>query len=178
MIKIIVGLGNPGLKYYHTRHNIGFDFLDFIAQKYSISFKKKFDCEFGIYVNNIGEKVIFIKPLTFMNKSGEAVRKVVDFYKISVKDIILVFDDLDLREGNYKLQFGKFPKIHNGVNSVISHLDSVNFYSIRIGVDGRNTNHSNNIQSKDYLLSQYNFNYLLTFQDIFLKINSEFFIFV
>ena len=110
-MKIIVGLGNPGEKYKNTRHNMGFELVEVLAQgkRFSIDSKMESEiCKDGNFV--------FVKPMTFMNESGRAVRKVMDFYKLSPNDLILVHDDLDLKLGDYKVQNGVGPKVHNGVN--------------------------------------------------------------
>ena len=95
-MKLIVGLGNPGKKYDNTRHNIGFVIVDEIAKSLNIlSYKEKFNSYVADTIVN-GEKVILAKPLTYMNLSGEAVRKIIDFYNIDIKDILIIHDDLDL----------------------------------------------------------------------------------
>ena len=104
-MKLVVGLGNPGKEYHNTRHNIGFNVVDYYLNKKKIDLKwsKKFDGEYLITdINN--EKVIFLKPTTFMNLSGISVRKIVDYYQISLDDILIISDDLDLNIGVFKLK--------------------------------------------------------------------------
>ena len=103
-MKLIVGLGNPGFVYNNTRHNVGFMIIDYYADKYGIKInKQKFN---GLYQELLinGEKVILLKPQLYMNLSGEVVRKFVDFFKISIDDILVINDDLDLLLGRYKLK--------------------------------------------------------------------------
>ena len=103
-MKLIVGLGNPGRDYNNTRHNVGFNVIDLLVKKYGLSFNenKKFnalECCFNLN----GEKVIFVKPLTYMNLSGNAVKKIVDFYNINSQDILIMHDDLDMVLGKIKV---------------------------------------------------------------------------
>ena len=104
-MKLIVGLGNPGKEYQNTRHNIGFNFLDSYVEYKNLGndWTKKFD---GLYMNTIidGHKVIFLKPQTYMNLSGNSVRKVMDYFDINIDDILIISDDLDLSIGNFKLK--------------------------------------------------------------------------
>src|SRR5574344_1771035 len=96
-MKLVVGLGNPGKEYENTRHNIGYELADMFAKKYNCSFRteRKFEADiFDIKIN--GEKVIVAKPLTYMNLSGNAVKKIVDFYNINSQDILIMHDDLDM----------------------------------------------------------------------------------
>lgn len=131
-MKLIVGLGNPGKEYENTRHNVGFEFVDQLSDKARFSLESKF--EVLVYKE---KDLLFVKPQTFMNESGRAVRKIMDFFKLGVSDIILVHDDLDLKFGEYKIQKGVGPKVHNGVSSVESSLPDKNFMRVRIGVDNR-----------------------------------------
>lgn len=134
-MKVIVGLGNPGSEYDETRHNLGFLFLDSIAlvQEAVFKFEKKFTAE--IAEATIGETpVILVKPQTFVNKSGEAVRAITDFYKIPAEDVIVAQDDLDIPFGKNKLSIGKSSGGHNGVESIINHLKTRNFWRLKIGI--------------------------------------------
>ena len=134
---LVVGLGNPGEKYMHTRHNIGFMTLDHISQKLNIKItKSKFkalvaDCEFG------GRRVLFMNPQTFMNNSGEAVREAADFYKIPPKHIIVIYDDISLQPGKMRIRQKGSDGGHNGIKSIIYHLDSNEFPRIKIGVGAK-----------------------------------------
>jgi PTH1 family peptidyl-tRNA hydrolase len=133
-LTIIVGLGNPGRKYESTRHNVGFMTVDLIAQK------------FGIKVNRLkhraltgegridGERVLLAKPQTFMNLSGESVREIVEYYKVPVENLIVIYDDADLQAGVLRIRPKGSSGTHNGMKSVIYHLRSDSFPRIRIGI--------------------------------------------
>lgn len=159
-MKLIVGLGNPGSQYEKTRHNVGFVVVEKLAQKLGASFSKspKLQVETARGLNPVNqEKYILVKPQTFMNNSGQAVRAVLDFYQLDAQDLILIYDDLDLELGSFKAKVGGFPKGHNGVNSVIQHLGGEKkggrFLNIRIGIDGREGDRS--IPSDKYVLQQF-----------------------
>lgn len=135
-MKLIIGLGNPGKKYQRTRHNIGFLVIDEIIRLYNFDQPKlnaKFDSE--IVKGTIEGKIALVaKPQTFMNNSGKAVRSIIDFYKISTNDLIVIHDDLDIRLGDYKISRNRSSAGHNGVQSVIDHLATKDFERIRIGI--------------------------------------------
>lgn len=175
---LFAGLGNIGTQYVGTRHNIGFDFVDFVASKFDIQYESKFDGAFGKMKNSLGENIFFIKPGLYMNKSGISVKKVFDYFKIEEYKVFVAFDDLDLKTGEAKIAKSKYPKSHNGVNNIVEQLGHAYFYSIRIGIDSRNEVERNNIGGSDYVLSKYTENYFLTFENLFLKINNKFNIFV
>ena len=130
-MKLIVGLGNPEKKYDNTRHNIGFMVLDNYLGK--VDYKSKFN---GLYyeknINN--EKVIFLKPQTYMNNSGLSVFEFVNFYKISLKDILIIQDDLDLPLGKVSVKVNSSAGGHNGIKDIISHLGTNAFKRIKIGI--------------------------------------------
>ena len=133
-MKIIVGLGNPGKQYEKTRHNVGFEVIDELAKKWSISLdqaKHK-----GIYgVGTVrGEKVLLLKPLTYMNLSGESISAVMHFFKVEVADVIIIYDDLDLPPGKIRLRQKGSAGGHNGIKSTIAHLGTQEFNRIRIGI--------------------------------------------
>ena len=130
---LIVGLGNPEPQYSRTRHNMGFDAVNLIAKNNAIEFDKKgFE---GIYgLGNIeGQKVILLKPQTFMNESGKSIVKIKDFYKIENDKIIVIYDDIDLDVGTLKLRKKGGAGTHNGMKSVVSNLGTDDFIHIRIG---------------------------------------------
>lgn len=132
-MKIIFGLGNPDKKYLNTFHNLGFMCVDKAAQKLNLSFtKEKFK---GVLAegNILGEKVILVKPLTYMNLSGECVREVLDFYKADLKDILVVYDDYDLPKGEVRIRESGSAGTHNGMRNIIALLGKENFARIRIG---------------------------------------------
>lgn len=118
-MRLIVGLGNPGESYKNTRHNAGYLFADTIQN------------------GNLPKDVVVRKTDTFMNDSGSFVKKLVDKYKLDLSNLYIVHDDLDIKLGEYKIQFGKGPKDHNGINDVIDRLGTEDFWHIRIGVDNR-----------------------------------------
>ena len=131
---IIVGLGNPEPEYSNTRHNMGFDTINKIAKKYNIEFSKtNFK---GIYGTGIieGEKVILLKPQTFMNLSGESIKEIIDFYKLNTDNLIIIYDDIDIEPGIIKLRKTGGPGTHNGMKSVIKEIGTEKFPRVRIGI--------------------------------------------
>ena len=131
---LIVGLGNPESEYARTRHNMGFDVINKIAKKYDIEVNKtKFKALYGTGMIN-GEKVILVKPQTYMNLSGEAVQEFVNFYKVAEKDILVIYDDMDTEAGKIRIRRSGGPGTHNGMKSVVSSLNSENFMRIRVGI--------------------------------------------
>lgn len=131
---LIVGLGNPEEKYANTRHNVGFDTVNELAKNNGIEINKtKYNSLYGQGIIK-GEKVIVLKPQTYMNLSGMAVRNFRDFYKISGNNIIIIHDDIDIKEGTIKLRKTGGAGTHNGMKSVVQELGNKDFYRIRIGV--------------------------------------------
>jgi len=131
---LIVGLGNPENEYSNTRHNMGFDVINQIADEYDIKVtKKKFNALYGMGEIN-GKKVILVKPQTYMNSSGESVIKFKRFYKLSNKDIVVIYDDLDLNLGDIRLKAKGGAGTHNGMKSVVENLGSENFARVRVGI--------------------------------------------
>ena len=126
-MKVIVGLGNPGKKYDNTRHNIGFEALDYIADKEGININTgKYKALIGTgYMG--GEKVLLVKPQTFMNLSGESLRPIMDFYKLEPEDFIIIHDDIDLDVGRLRIRRKGSAGGHNGLKSIINHLGSMDF---------------------------------------------------
>lgn len=152
---VIIGLGNPGKTYTYSRHNIGFGVVEEIAERLSTaSWKEHNNLQAEIYAT---EKVILVKPQTFMNRSGKAAQAVLKKYdytalgKKELSRVFVVYDDLDLPVGKYKLVFGVAPKVHNGIKSVMQELGTADFWHVRIGVDGRNGDRS--LDPQDYVLS-------------------------
>ncbi len=131
---LIVGLGNPEPEYSYTRHNMGFSTINELAKRNNIDVNKsKFNALYGLgTINN--EKVILLKPQTYMNLSGKAIREAMDFYKIELDKLIVIYDDLDIEEGIIKLRKKGGAGTHNGMKSVISELHSQDFVRIRIGI--------------------------------------------
>jgi PTH1 family peptidyl-tRNA hydrolase len=131
---LIVGLGNPEKDYANTRHNMGFNVINKLSEKYDIEVKKeKFKALFGTGTIN-GEKVILVKPQTFMNLSGEAVQEFVNFYKIPLENMIIIYDDVDIEPGKIRIRKNGSSGHHNGMKSIIQCLSSEKFPRIRVGI--------------------------------------------
>lgn len=150
-MKIFAGLGNPGKQYEKTRHNAGFEVIDFLAEKWSIPMdqaKHKGICGTGMIR---GEKVLLLKPLTYMNLSGESIRAAMDFYKADIEDLVVLYDDLDLPAGKIRLRQKGSAGGHNGIKSAIAHLGTAEFNRVRIGIgrpEGR-------VPVVDYVLNRF-----------------------
>lgn len=128
-----MGFGNPEPEYSKTRHNVGFDAVNYISGKYNIEIKKKeFDSLMGSGIIN-GEKVILMKPQTYMNESGKAVIQAMNFYKLPMENLIVIYDDIDIDEGIVKIRKKGGPGTHNGMRSLMEYLNNVNFPRVRIG---------------------------------------------
>ena len=133
-MKWIVGLGNPGSQYSKTRHNVGFMALDELASRHGIAFNQS-KCKSVIGEGVIdGVKTVLIKPMTFMNLSGEAVRAYMDYYKVILEDMIVVYDDLDTEIGKLRLRYQGSPGGHNGIKSIIQHTGTQTFNRVRMGI--------------------------------------------
>ena len=131
---LIVGLGNPGREYENTRHNIGFAALDVMAEKYNIDInRKKFKGEYGEGFIN-GHKVMLLKPYTYMNLSGESVREVMDFYKLTSDDVLVIYDDISLDVGRLRIREKGSAGGHNGIKSIIANIGTDVFSRIKVGV--------------------------------------------
>lgn len=131
---LIVGLGNPGKEYENTRHNVGFQVIDNIAKEYNISInRQKFKGVYGEGFIN-GKKVIILKPTTYMNLSGESVREVVDFYNLRSDEIIVIYDDISLEIGKFRIRDKGSAGGHNGIKSIIAHLGGDVFPRIKVGI--------------------------------------------
>ena len=131
---LIVGLGNPEEDYSKTRHNMGFNVVNKIAKKYGIEInKKKFDSLYGEGIIE-NEKVILLKPQTYMNLSGKAIIQVVNFYKIPLENICVIYDDMDIEKGIIKIRKKGGAGSHNGMKSVVVELNSEDFARIRVGI--------------------------------------------
>jgi len=148
-MKCIIGLGNPGKLYQHTRHNVGFMVIDTLMAHFQVTPQAKFKSELvQVKINN--ETVLLVKPLTYMNLSGEAVALVMDYYHIDPKDILVIYDDLDIEVGKIRVREKGSAGGHNGMKSIIQYLHTQEFSRIRIGV-GKNAL----IETKDYVLGQF-----------------------
>lgn len=147
-MKLIVGLGNPEKKYEKTRHNCGFRAIDYYAKENNLTFKSKFK---GLYCEQIvnNEKIILLKPQTYMNLSGESVREIVKFYNIDINNILVIYDDVDFEVGTFKIRRGGSAGGHNGIRNIIDNLKTENIGRIRIGIS------KNEIPLMDYVLGKF-----------------------
>ena len=131
---LIVGLGNPEEDYSNTRHNMGFDTINKIAKQYEIEVtKKKFKGLYGMGTIE-GEKVILLKPQTYMNLSGESIIEVINFYKIEKEKLIIIYDDIDTEKGKIKLRKTGGPGTHNGMKSVVEQIKTRDFARVKVGI--------------------------------------------
>lgn len=134
-MKLIAGLGNPGRQYEQTKHNMGFMVIDELSYKFAIPLDQaKHKGLYGIGMYK-GEKVLLLKPLTYMNLSGESIRAVMDYYDIPLEDFLVIYDDLDLPVGKIRIRQKGSAGGHNGIKSTIQHLGTQQFNRIRIGID-------------------------------------------
>ena len=147
-MKIIVGLGNPGREYEETRHNTGFLVLD--SLKVQFTYKEKFNAA----ISQVRETLL-VKPQLYMNQSGKVVAQIINFYKVPLTELWLVHDDLDIRLGEFKIQLGTGPKVHNGVNSIETALGSQSFWRVRVGIDNRTTEERAKMSGEDYVLQRF-----------------------
>ena len=149
-MRIIIGLGNPEPEYSRTRHNIGFDVINILAEKNNIDLSRtKYNAIYGTGIIN-GEKVILIKPQTFMNNSGESAVEFAKFYKEDMKNILVVYDDMDTEIGTIRVRAKGGAGSHNGMKSIVSELNSEDFPRIRVGI-GRPKSEYDRI---DYVIGQ------------------------
>ncbi|KMT22057.1 aminoacyl-tRNA hydrolase [Clostridium cylindrosporum] len=131
---LVVGLGNPGKEYENTRHNVGFEVIDYLSNKLGFdTSRERFGGNFGEYIY-AGEKIIFLKPLTYMNLSGESLIEAASFYKIEAENIIVVYDDMAIETGKIRLRPSGSDGGHNGMKNIIAHLQSKEFKRIRVGI--------------------------------------------
>jgi PTH1 family peptidyl-tRNA hydrolase len=144
--QLIVGLGNPEPKYQQTRHNIGFEAVDALAKSWQISLaeNRKFQAEFGEGGVFKGDKIRLLKPLTYMNRSGQAIRAATDWFKLPPESVLIIYDDMDLPVGRLRLRLSGSAGGHNGMKSAIAHLGTQNFPRLRIGI-GRSGNDQESI---------------------------------
>lgn len=159
-MKLIVGLGNPGREYENTRHNAGFKVMEQIEKELNVSISmNKFK---GLYVKTKykGEDVILLKPQTYMNLSGESVKEVMTFFKIDVKDILVIYDDLDLPVGKIRLREKGSAGGQNGMKNIIQHVGTQQFNRIRVGI-GKDPR----IPTVDYVLGKFRKEELADFEE-------------
>lgn len=146
-MKLIVGLGNPGKKYERTRHNCGFIFLDNYIRKNNLIEKSKFN---GLYYEQIinNEKIILLKPQTYMNLSGVCVKKFIDYFKISIENVLIIYDDVNYDLGKFKIRRNGSSGGHNGIKNIIEMLNTEEIKRVKIGIS------KNNIPLEDYVLKK------------------------
>ena len=147
-MKLIVGLGNPGKEYENTRHNIGFMVIDNYLK--NEKFKTKFN---GMYLKKVinNEEVIFLKPLSYMNLSGEVVKKYDNYFKINLSDLLIISDDLDMPCFKIKLKYKGSSGGHNGLKNIIQNINTEEFKRLKIGISN-----NLNVDTKSYVLSKFN----------------------
>ena len=147
-MKLIVGLGNKGNEYNNTRHNVGFMVIDNYINKNNLTLKSKLD---GLYAETIinSEKVIFLKPQNYINLSGDVISKYIKYFKIDIKDILVIHDDMDLEIGTFKIRYKGGSAGHNGLKNIESNLKTNEYKIIKIGIS------KNNIDKVDYVLGKF-----------------------
>lgn len=150
-MKVVVGLGNPGLKYWSTRHNVGFEVLACLARRHDMAGPQiKFEAE--VVEARIGEeKILLAAPQTYMNASGRSVRRLVDFYRLPLEDLLVVCDDMNLDVGQLRWRRSGSSGGQRGLEDIINHLGTQDFARLRIGI-GRAPNH---MDAADYVLSRF-----------------------
>lgn len=147
-MKLIVGLGNKGNEYNNTRHNVGFMVVDNYINKNNLTLKSKLD---GLYAETIidGEKLIFLKPQNYINLSGDVINKYIKYFKIDIKDILVIHDDMDLEIGTFKIRYKGGSAGHNGLKNIEANLKTNEYKRIKIGIS------KNNIDKVDYVLGKF-----------------------
>jgi len=156
-MKIIVGLGNPGKEYEKTKHNIGFQVIDLLQKELEFpefQLKNKFDAEISESELN-SEKILLVKPQTFMNLSGKSVQNLANFYNLNPEDIWIIVDDLDFPLGELKIRIKGGPGSHNGLISIFQSINSDKFPRFRIGIETRNPELKAKFAGKDFVLSKF-----------------------
>ncbi|MCI8346363.1 MAG: aminoacyl-tRNA hydrolase [Bacilli bacterium] len=164
-MKLIVGLGNPGKEYENTRHNIGFSIIDrYVSSKDLGRFKLR---DQGLFLKSklFEEDVLFLKPQSYMNLSGEVVRKYLNFYKISIDDLFVISDDLDLLIGNFKLRSSGSSGGHNGLKNIQLHIGTDQYKRLKIGISNRK-----DMDTKDYVLGKFSKEELEVLDQVALKV--------
>lgn len=170
-MKIIVGLGNPEKKHEKTRHNLGFSFLDFLENSQEFP-EFENSQRFEALTSKKGDWIL-VKPQTYMNLSGKAIRNILDFYKLSSEDVLVVHDDIDIEAGKYKLTFDSSSAGHNGIKDIIEKLGTQKFSRVRIGI--KNESLRNPYDPADFVLQNFEEKELKNIQALFPKIEKEIF---
>ncbi|OGD53725.1 hypothetical protein A3J78_00695 [Candidatus Beckwithbacteria bacterium RBG_13_35_6] len=188
-MKVIIGLGNPGETYRNTRHNVGFMTVELIMQKLKIkmqndpttsrcgadNLKFKNNSKFKAEICKTGN-ILLVKPQTFMNKSGGAVAKILRYYDIkTLRNLHVVHDDLDIKLGENKIQFGKGPKLHKGITSIEQQLKTKDFWRVRIGVENRGEPRLTQDASagKDYVLQNFTSQENIILEKVIAEVSSK-----
>lgn len=175
-MKIIIGLGNPGEKFTSTRHNVGFMIVDKIQENWNLStweFNKKFNSQIA-KGNFNSQELLLVKPETFMNLSGDSVRAILDFYKLTPDDIIVIHDDLDITLGKYKIATDSTSAGHNGVQDIIDKIGTKKFIRLRVGIgqekDGAIVCR---LDAKDFVLQKFTQEELKTIEEVTIRVIEE-----
>lgn len=170
-MKIFVGLGNPGSEYQKTRHNIGFMAVDKLQEAWQFSQwkeAKKFQAE--VSEGELGgEKILLVKPLTFMNLSGQSVAAILNFYKEKNSSLVTVYDDIDLALGVVRIRTSGSPGTHNGMKSIVEHVGQ-DFARVRLGIEGRSPEQKLNQDLADYVLGRFGKSEQATLDEVMAKI--------
>jgi len=147
---VIIGLGNPGREYENTRHNIGFNVINVLASEYSVKINKiKHKSLIGTFFVD-GEKIMLVKPQTYMNNSGEAVREIINYYDVPLENVIVVYDDVDTKIGSIRIRRKGSGGSHNGMNNIIYLSNSDDIPRLRFGIERSET-----VPLRDYVLSNF-----------------------
>ena len=166
-MRIIFGIGNPGIRYKNTRHNAGFLLLDYFSQKKSVRFKEAAGEYLKGYGNINGENYVLVKPVTYVNNSGIAAKQIFDKYKIEPEDFLVVCDDTNLKNYDFRVRLSGGDGGHNGLNSIIYHLVTEQFPRIRIGIGSS----PEDTVLSDYVLSEFSNSELTEYQKTFDKVS-------
>ncbi|WP_193194736.1 aminoacyl-tRNA hydrolase [Nostoc sp. MG11] len=156
--QLIVGLGNPDSKYDQTRHNIGFAAVDALSRSWHISIteNRKFQGEYGEGIAPGGSKIRLLKPLTYMNRSGQSIQAVTSWYKLPSESVLVIYDDMDLPLGKTRLRLSGSAGGHNGMKSAIAHLSTQNFPRLRIGIGKpKGAANSDNSETVSHVLGRF-----------------------
>ena len=174
-MKLIIGLGNPGVKYKNTRHNLGFLVLDYLAQEYQTKFTliKNFKAEIAEFHKN-NQKFLLVKPLTYMNLSGTTVKKIKNFYKITTNNILVISDDKDMIFGKTRMRTKGRSGGHNGLKNIITEIASEEFLRLKVGVGNSENPLFKN--STAFVLDSFSEDELITLQSEIIPKTKEFII--
>jgi PTH1 family peptidyl-tRNA hydrolase len=157
-MKLIIGLGNPGKEYENTRHNVGFMILDrlkHIAHFSDFQLDKRFNSFIAEGKDKFGERTLLVKPMLFMNRSGEVAKRLIDFYKIPLENIFIIHDDLDINLGEYRKTDDSSAAGHNGVQDIIDKLGTQKFVRFRIGIEGTERRKNRTIPGDVFVLQKF-----------------------